>query len=189
MRQDIQRRDGGGGIRRRQPDAENQAGAQKAHIFDQPGIAGDIAAAAGQRLAQGAHVDINAAGRQAEGFAHAAAGGADIAQRMGLIHHQQKIMTFLGLNGAGQIQDLAIHAVHALAHQQAAAEIAALLLHDAVEFIPIAILLGIGLGARQLGAEHVGGGHAHVAERHFGSAVGHAVEAEHRQRTLKASTD
>ena len=38
------------------------------------------------------------------------------------------------------------------------------------------------LEAAPFAEQHVGRRHAHVLEQHFGGAVGHAVEAEHRQR-------
>ena len=38
------------------------------------------------------------------------------------------------------------------------------------------------LKSAPLAEQHVGGGHAHVLEHDFGGAIGHAVEAEHRNR-------
>ena len=97
-------------------------------------------------------MNINAAGRQAEGLADAASGEADIAQRMGFIHHQQQVMATLGFHGAGQIQNLPVHAIDALTDQQAAAKIAPRLFHDLVQAVPIAIFIGEDFRARQLGA-------------------------------------
>ena len=147
--QDIQRGDGGAGIGGGQAHAEHQAGAQEAHVFDQAGIAGDIAAAGGQGLGQGAHVDVDGFHRQAGAFADAAAGISHDAEAVGFVHHQQHVMLLLDLDQAGQVQDLAIHGIDAFGHDEAAAEAGAFLFQKRIQRVPVAILVGEGLGARQ----------------------------------------
>ena len=81
-------------------------------------IAGNIAAAAGQRLGKRPHPDINLIRVNTEMLMHAMAARANHAKRMRLIHHQPGIMAARNLNEARQIGDIAIHRVMTLNHQK-----------------------------------------------------------------------
>ncbi|MCY1521775.1 hypothetical protein D9M68_566020 [compost metagenome] len=116
-------------------------------MLDQGGFAGDVAAAARQRFAQGAHPDIDVLAVDAEMFADAVAAGAHDAQGMGFVDHQEGAMALLDFDEAGQVGVVPVHAVDAFQHDQDAFELAPLVLQDVVQRFPVVVGEGQAAGA------------------------------------------
>ena len=57
-------------------------------------------------------------------------------KRVRFVHHQQQVVALLGFHRALQVQDLAVHAVDAFGHDQAAAETGAFLVQQRVQRRP-----------------------------------------------------
>ena len=121
-------------------------------MFHQRGFAGDIAAAARQRLAEGAHPDVDVLAVQAKVFADAVAARAHDTKRMSFVDHQEGAMALLDFDEARQVGVVAVHAVDAFQHDQDAFELMALLLQDRVEGFPIGMGEGQAARAGQLDA-------------------------------------
>jgi hypothetical protein len=85
------------GVGRGQAEAEVGAWGEVPQVFDQSGVAGDIATTARQRLAERTHMDVNGGRRQPRLLAEAPAGGAQHAERMRLVHHEQQVVPLLAL--------------------------------------------------------------------------------------------
>lgn len=142
----AQRRQRRGGDAGRHADAVQETGGQEFQVFDQRGFAGDVAAAAGQRLAQGTHPDVDVLAVDAEVFADAVAARAHDAQGVGFVDHEEGAVALLDLDEARQVGVVAVHAVDAFQHDEDAFELAALVVEDGVERFPVVV--GEGQAAR-----------------------------------------
>ena len=88
------------GVRRGHPGAEDEPGRRVLQVLDQRLAAGDVAAAAGQRLRQRARPELDVAAVDAEVLADAAAAGAEHPDAVRLVDHQQRAVALLDLDDA-----------------------------------------------------------------------------------------
>src|ERR1043166_5853543 len=110
-----------------------------AQIADERPIAGDIAAATGEGLAERPHHDVDVAGGEAEMLGDAAPGAPEDAEGMRLVDHQHEPVAALRLDGARRRENIAVHAVDALGDEEAAPCRRAQLREEPVERCPILV--------------------------------------------------
>ena len=103
----------GGGVGRRESDAVDEARRRITEVFDQSARAGDITAARRERLRQRAHPDVDVGAVDMEMLADAVTMRAQHADRVGLIHHEGRVMPALHLDQPVKRRDVAVHAVDA----------------------------------------------------------------------------
>ena len=137
---------------RRDADAVEKTRCGVLEVFHQRSFAGDVAAAGGQRLAQRAHPDIDGAAFEAEMFADAAAACAHDAERVRLVDHQESLVARFHLDEAGQVGEVAVHAVKAFDGDQHALVAAANLAQQLVQALPVVVRKGAPLRAGKLDA-------------------------------------
>src|SRR5258708_4018398 len=100
--QQAERGERGTGICRRQADAVEEAGRRVFQVLNEGARAGDVAAAARQRLAQRTHPDVDIGGGDGEMLADAEAALAEHAEGMRLVDHEEGLVAALPLNEAWQ---------------------------------------------------------------------------------------
>ena len=105
-----QRGPGGG---RRQAHAVDEARRGVPQVLDEPGLAGDVTAAAGEGLGQGAHQDVHVPRPDGPVLHGTAAGRAQHPEAVRLVEVEQEAVPAPELDQAGQIGQVAVHAVHA----------------------------------------------------------------------------
>ena len=128
-----------GGNRRRHADAVEEAWCEKPHVFHQRGFAGDVAAAGGERLAEGSHPDVNFAAGKIKVLTNAHPGVSHHAEGVGLVNHEKSAVSILDLDKPRQVRIVAVHSVDALNHDQRAFELVPLAGEDGVECGPVVV--------------------------------------------------
>src|SRR3990172_1599384 len=99
--QQPDRRQGGGGVGRRDSDAVHEARRRVLQILDHSPTTGNVSAATAERLTQGAHPEVDVLGIHAEVFADAASVGSQDAGRVGLVDHEEGLVALLYLDEPG----------------------------------------------------------------------------------------
>ena len=104
--------------RRRQADGVDKAWHRVLEPAHERVGAGDVAAAAPQGLRERAHPKIDVGRLHAEVLADAAAARAHHADRVGLVHHQERLVPLGDPDELRQVGEVAVHAVDALDHHE-----------------------------------------------------------------------
>jgi hypothetical protein len=92
--------------------------AEGTQVLNELLVAGDVAAAAAERLGESAHHDVDIRRIHPQVLAHAPAAGAQRADAVRLIKVQIGAVLLLDGDDLGQAADLALHRVDALHHDQ-----------------------------------------------------------------------
>ena len=147
---------GSGGQGRAHADGEHEAGQGIAQVLDQVLFAGQVAAAGAQALGQGAHLDVDVVRQEAEVFVHAAAGFAQDAGGMGLVHHQEAAVLLFEAHIFGNRGDVPVHGIDALHHDQHLGVLVPVGFEQGFQGLGIVMREGQGLRVGQADALHDG---------------------------------
>jgi len=139
---------------------EHERGRGVAEVADQPLRPGQIAPLGAECLADRAHPQVALAGVDAEEVADAATLGPHGADRMGLVHVEQRVVPPLDLEERRQVGIVAVHAVHALDRDHHTAVLRPQIAEQAVELAMVVVAEGALSGLREAGPLH----DAHVGE-------------------------
>ena len=137
--QERQGRERGGRVGRRDADAVDEPGGSVLEVFDERGGTRDVAAAAGERLGERAHPQLDAGAIDVGVLADTASGTAHGSQRMGLVDEQHRAMLLLDFDKTREVGKVAVHAVDAFDRDQHAAEAVADAGEQRVERAPVVV--------------------------------------------------
>ena len=126
-------------VRRGDSNTVDKAGRRVLQVLDELGGAGDVPAAAGKRLGERAHPDVDGGGGDAGVLADAAPGPPHRAERMGLVDIEQRVVLFLDVDEAREVGVVAVHAVDAFDRDQHAAVAVADAREEHVERAPVVV--------------------------------------------------
>src|SRR5690606_12160108 len=127
---------------RRHANTVEETWRQKLQVFHKRTFTRYVASAPRHRLAKRAHPDINVPTVYSEMVSNTITAGADYADGMRFVDHQESLVPLLYFDEARKIGEVAVHSIKPFHHDQNPFEIAALEIKDVVQCSPVIVSEG-----------------------------------------------